>query len=212
MINKKDVESIHPPNVGWLEYKLTNQQMDYVWKCIENKKEGVKHNLAGNITGSYLLKDRGDWFWGNVLSPLRELYIETFDNRGEIYPLNQQHPCYLQHWWVNYQKQTEFNPLHNHSGVYSFVIWMKIPTDYEEQEKNPIASQTRSDDISNFQVQYVTIMGEPRSFTYRMSPKVEGVMLFFPSKLSHTVYPFYNCDEDRISVSGNILINTARRL
>ena len=212
MINKKDVESIHPPNVGWLEYKLTNQQMDYVWKCIDNKKEDVKPQLAGNITGSYALNDKGDWFWGNVLSPLRRLYLEMFDNRGEIYPLNQQHPYYLHNWWVNYQKQTEFNPLHNHSGVYSFVIWMKIPTDYEEQEKNPIASKTQSDDISNFQVQYVTIMGEPRSFTYRMSPKVEGVMLFFPSKLSHTVYPFYNCDEDRISVSGNILINTARRL
>ena len=29
-------------------------------------------------------------------------------------------------------------------------------------------------------------------------------MLFFPAKLMHTVYPFYNCDKERISISGNI--------
>ena len=29
-------------------------------------------------------------------------------------------------------------------------------------------------------------------------------MLFFPAKLHHIVYPYYNCDEDRITISGNI--------
>ena len=32
-------------------------------------------------------------------------------------------------------------------------------------------------------------------------------MLFFPSKLNHQVYPFLNCEEERISISGNILLN-----
>ena len=34
----------------------------------------------------------------------------------------------------------------------------------------------------------------------------EGMMLMFPSKLHHSVYPFYTSDEKRISVSGNISI------
>ena len=29
-------------------------------------------------------------------------------------------------------------------------------------------------------------------------------MLFFPAKLMHSVYPFYECDKERISISGNI--------
>ena len=37
---------------------------------------------------------------------------------------------------------------------------------------------------------------------------MEGTILFFPSQLQHTVYPFYNCEEDRISISGNIGFNT----
>ena len=45
-----------------------------------------------------------------------------------------------------------------------------------------------------------------------MNPDKEGTMLFFPAKLQHCVYPFYNCDEDRISISGNIKLNTAKLL
>ena len=45
-----------------------------------------------------------------------------------------------------------------------------------------------------------------------MNPEMEGTMLFFPSKLSHEVFPFFNCDEDRISISGNIKLNTTKLL
>ena len=206
------IEAIHPPNIGWLQYKLTTEEMDYVWRCIDRKKGNTKDQLAGNITSSYSLVDKSDWFWINVLKPLSLQYEKAFGNQAHRLPITQRHPFYLHNWWVNYQKQTEFNPCHSHSGVYSFVIWMKIPTDYEEQKKNPIALKTTSDDISNFRFEYSDIMGKTRGFTYRMSPKMEGTLVFFPSGLRHEVFPFYNCDEDRISVSGNILLNTARLL
>ena len=31
-----------------------------------------------------------------------------------------------------------------------------------------------------------------------------GYMVMFPSSLYHMVNPFYECDEERISISGNI--------
>ena len=111
---------------------------------------------------------------------------------------------HMHNWWVNYQNQTEFNPLHAHSGVYSFVIWMKIPTNYEDQKKLPMASQSNSSAISNFLFTYTDILGTIRSMSYEMSPEVEGTMILFPSSLNHEVYPFYNCNETRVSVSGNI--------
>ena len=49
-------------------------------------------------------------------------------------------------------------------------------------------------------------------YTYHLSPEYEGMMLFFPSRLDHMVYPFYDCDEDRITVSGNILVNTNKKI
>ena len=206
------VKAIMPPNQGWIEYKLKTQEMDYVWRCIENKKKYVKKNLAGNISASYDLMDRGDWFWLNVIIPLLKRYTESFDtNLGVRVPIASRHPFYMDSWWVNYQKQNEFNPIHDHSGVYSFVIWMKIPYDGRKENQKDIARHSNTPSIGDFQFTYSNMMGKSCIETYRLSPHYEGTMLFFPSQLPHQVYPFYDCDEERISVSGNIMSDTSRK-
>jgi len=112
--------------------------------------------------------------------------------------------------WVNYQKQGEFNPSHGHTGVYSFVIWMKIPTDWEEQNKLPMAANSNDPKISSFVFYYLNTQGGTEEWGYRLDSTYEGTMLFFPSTMSHAVYPFFNCEEDRISISGNVLLNTSQ--
>ena len=52
------------------------------------------------------------------------------------------------------------------------------------------------------------MLGHDTGSIYEMSPEMEGIMLFFPSELNHAVYPFYNCDEERISISGNLMLDT----
>ena len=203
-----DARVIHPHNYGWLEKKLSAQEMDYLWKCIDNKKESHKHLLAGNIHESNTLIDENDWFYENTLLPLIHQYGDVMGNVGGSVPVNQYHPYFLQQMWVNYQKQNEFNPLHDHGGVYSFVVWMKIPTRHFEQNKNPIALRSNHPKISTFEFRYTDTLGKISEFVYEMNPEMEGTMLFFPSKLMHQVNPFFNCDEDRISISGNIVLNT----
>ena len=132
------IKAIHPPALGWLETKLSDSEMNYLWKCIDNKKKDFRHKLVGQISASNVLVDNSDWFFNKTLKPLCKIYQEEFNNIGNDAPVNQRHPYYLNSFWVNYQKQTEFNPLHDHGGVYSFVIWMKIPTRHSEQNKNPI--------------------------------------------------------------------------
>ena len=171
-----DLKVVRPPVLGWLEKKLSDKEMDYLWRCIDNHKKSIKSTLIGQIHESNDLIDKSDWFFNNT------------------------------------QKQNEFNPLHNHNGVYSFVIWMKIPTKHNEQNNNPISSRANAHLISAFQFSYQDIIGGYRTRTYKMNPEIEGTMLFFPAKLQHCVHPFYNCDEDRISISGNISLNTAKLL
>ena len=74
------IKAVRPPALGWLEKKLSDQEMDYLWRCIGNKKGDHRSNLAGNVSGSYLLMDRGDWFWLNTLKPLCATYQKEFDN------------------------------------------------------------------------------------------------------------------------------------
>ena len=204
----KKTIGIIPPTHGWLEVELDNTEIDFLWKSIENKGENHKSELAGQIDSSYLIFDKDNWFFKNTLDSLCNTYAESFNNVGDNLPTLNTHPYFLHTMWVNYQKQTEFNPIHTHKGVYSFVIWMKIPTEYNEQKENPIAKNTNLDVISNFSFNYRDTIGDLRNYNYEMSKKMEGIMLFFPSKLAHSVYPFYNCSENRISISGNICIDT----
>ena len=200
-MRKSDSEGVRvvtPPNIGWLEKKLSANEVDYLWDCINDRGKSYKSNLAGNIHESNTLVDQSDWFYENTLLPLCHQYSCQFKPLGKV-----QHG--LIDFWVNYQKQTEFNPLHNHNGIYSFVVWMKIPTRHVEQNQNPIALNSRNPRISSFQFSYTNTLGKIQTYTYQMNPEAEGTMLLFPSELRHQVYPFYNCNEDRISVSGNIV-------
>tara|TARA_E500000305_G_C3940850_1_gene197419 strand:+ start:89 stop:772 length:684 start_codon:yes stop_codon:yes gene_type:complete len=199
------VDIITPQNYGWLEYKLNSKELDHVWKCVDNLGRSNNEELAGNITASHELKDTNDWFSNNTILPLIEIYSKSFGNRGRMTPIFGRHPYTMSSWWVNYQKQHEFNPIHRHTGVYSFVIWLKIPFDWKDQNKDNI---TNTPTKSSFEFDYVNLLGESNSFLYNLNPTNEGMMLFFPSELRHQVYPFFNCNEDRISVSGNVYLDT----
>ncbi len=202
-------EWVVPPNLGWLRYSLDDKEIDYLWNCIDNKKQYYKDQLAGNISSSFKLEDENAWFFNQTLHPLIKVYAHEFTNLGVHTPTVNVHPYTLGSWWVNYQKQHEFNPSHGHQGVYSFVIWLKIPTEHAEQNKDNI---TNTPVRSAFQFHYQNILGELDTFDYELGKNHEGKMLFFPSKLFHEVYPFYDCDEDRISISGNIFIDETREL
>ena len=204
----KKYKSVTPPQNGWIEVVLDDNEIDFLWKSIENRGGDEKPNLAGQIDSSYLILDKDNWFYDNTLEKLCNIYSESFSNVGDNLPTPNKHPYFLQTMWVNYQKQTEFNPTHTHKGVYSFVIWMKIPTDYKDQRELPTAKGTNGQPvISNFCFNYQNIIGGNEQFMYEMSKEVEGTILFFPSELKHAVYPFYNCEEERISISGNIGID-----
>lgn len=203
---ENDVKVTKPYNHGWLEKKLNVNEIDHLWQCVKSSNISNKHKLVGQITESKSLVDTDNWFFNNTILPLCEIYRQEFNNIGDWVPINNRHPYFLQSWWVNFQNQNEFVPVHDHKGVYSFIIWLKIPTKHQEQNQN---SQARSPKISAFQMFYLDILGSICQMTYEMNPEMENTMLFFPSSLKHCGYPFFNCDGEKISIAGNISINTS---
>ena len=89
---------------------------------------------------------------------------------------------------------------------------MKIPYNDKDQQKIQIAKESNLPSNGIFQIHYTNILGEPDRYFYRLNPEDEGTLLFFPSALHHSVNPYFDCDEERISVSGNIRLNTAKRI
>ena len=202
------MKTIHPNNFGWLEIKLDEVHLKHLWDCIKNPVSNHKSKLAGVISKSQLIEDKDDFFFKNVLHQACFRYEQDFNGLPvDHLPITGSHPLFLSSMWVNYQKQTEFNPRHNHCGIYSFVVWMKIPTKFQDQRKLEIA-ESNTNTISNFCFDYKNILGHDVGAIYQMSSQMEGTMLFFPSQLNHAVYPFYNCDEERISISGNLMLDT----
>ena len=200
------------PNIGVVEGKLSEEIVDDLWTLINEareKPEDMKPELAGNISSSIRLDNNSDLvndFVGEILPACIKRHMQEY---GSPYRLSMKEgeTFNLESLWVNFQKQNEFNPPHDHAGVYSFVIWMQIPTSYEEQRKLPICAESNADNhISNFAFSYTNTLGRVSTFAYNMEKQAEGYMVMFPSCLLHQVFPFYNDDGERISISGNINI------
>ena len=74
------IKSVRPPLGGWLEKKLSRQEMVFLWDIIGESEQDMKEFLAGNITKSSSLIDRDDWFWNNCLHELCGRYTKEFYN------------------------------------------------------------------------------------------------------------------------------------
>jgi hypothetical protein len=108
--------------------------------------------------------------------------------------------------WVNFQKKHEFNPLHSHTGFYSFVIWLKVPF-YIEDEMALAANKEANASPPGFSFTYVdpvSIPGCIRNIDIPVDKKYEGKIVVFPAWLNHKVDPFASSDDYRISISGNL--------
>ena len=64
--------TVNPINLGWLEYKLDEREMDYLWRCVDKKKQNVAK------VDTYDLKDTGNWFFDNTILPAIEEYHKEY--------------------------------------------------------------------------------------------------------------------------------------
>ena len=210
----------------WLDMHLSKVTMNKLWDLINNPTQPIKavhtpktklevgskispHSqpLAGNISNSIYIKDKDNWFYENVLKEWSKylFFRDSWCNYYEVV-VTKSRPLpefELKELWVNYQKQHEFNPPHRHTGIYSFVVFMKIPTHWKEQHELPLSVNSNAPCASNFQFLWDRIGASTKFF---LSPEDEGRMLFFPAWLHHEVFPFYECEEERITLSGNIIL------
>jgi hypothetical protein len=200
------------PNIGVVEAQLPEDVVAKIWTVINearDKPEDMKPELAGNISSSIRLDSSSPLLEEFVSKTIPSFMDSHMQNYGPPWRavMKEGQGFSLESLWVNFQKQHEFNPPHDHSGVYSFVIWMQIPTSYAEQKKLPICAESNADNhISNFAFSYTNTLGRVSTFAYNMEKEAEGYMVMFPSTMLHQVFPFYDNDGERISISGNITI------
>ena len=192
------------PNIGVCETQLPRDIIDNIWDLIEEAKKNpqdMKNELAGNIKSSLALDMQSPLlknFVSYVLPTLIDTHIKSFGSPWRANSNPDGNNFNLEKLWVNFQRQHEFNPPHDHSDELSFVAYLKIPKEIKEEYDNYKGKSSGPGGIS-------FIYGEcnRQAITYQAHFPEEKDLFIFPAWLKHYVAPFKS-DVERISVSGNI--------
>ena len=200
------MEKLELPNFGVIHSRLPKQLYNSLMKEILSIKKpkprgpglyiDYENTMISNLTEKgvsehYFISEKNTYKIYEVIQKMIDKYKEVFPNYLDgIKYLDRNVPLGFKTPWVNFQKKNEYLPLHEHGGVLSYNIWMKIPTK------------------SIFEYNYNSIIGKNLIHRINLTEKDEGRIVLFPAQLQHVVYPFYNSNKIRMSIAGNILLNT----
>jgi hypothetical protein len=211
-IRLKDNDTI-PVLAGNLEPKLLTGLKTTLLKIKNNKPTSHNKYLAGAIREEYTVEHQDVL---EILYFLDEMYGTYYDVFSPL-PETRQHVNFsasnqaeIGKLWVNFQKKHEFNPIHHHDGLVSFVIWVQIPFDIKKEQK--LYNNGTVNFTSQFQFVYRGLTHDIVLNSFPVEKDWEGTVLMFPASLNHCVYPFYTSDGYRISVSGNISLPATEEL
>jgi len=161
----------------------------------KSNKEDARYGLAGDLSEEYYFPE------SNIIEDIRQFFIEDLSNRFGL-PIKYisfndkilETDKRFEHIWVNEMKPNEYNPLHNHNGVLSFVWYLDVPEEIRKECNNQ-ESNTRSRGL----IQFISGLSNDQ---IRINPRTNDVLIF-NSLQRHEVYPFYS-NNKRISMAGNI--------
>ena len=176
--------------------------------CIQEKGlDKYNKELAGNIKREYGIP-KGK----SIISPfLMQMILAYNEKYPKFWKVKHSMMKYkpvdveLQSLWVNFQKKYEFNPLHTHSGFVSFVIFMSIPYDLQDEEDMFKESNNKQASKFGFFSPDHRHLGGIDVVSLNVDKSYVGKMIMFKASQVHGVYPFYTSNDYRITVSGNLV-------
>jgi hypothetical protein len=204
-------------NYGFFLIDFTDEELAPIKLEISNMIESefdsathVNEYLVGQIEKEFKLIETRQYLEA-LITPFILAYEEKYSYlKSYFYVLNEDRPIVLNDPWVNFQKKTEFNPVHFHNGLFSFVLWLDIPYDSQEEHSQDKSKNSRSPQSGDFQFLYTDILGRIAAHNLPADKNYNNKMLLFPASLSHAVYPFYTSDKFRVSISGNFIFDVKK--
>ena len=190
------------------KFEIPNEIFKELVKIVKDKSIHFNEKLSGNMKEEYSLEKYKKYFENFILSQIakNDFFVNYLDNLIIFKPNSQK--LVLESLWVNYQKKYEFNPIHTHDGIFSFIIFIQIPFIIEEEKnKSPgIKSNFNCPGYLSFLYLDSNARGGIAVENIAIDKTCEGTGLIFKSTVHHTVYPFYS-EGERITISGNIFFD-----
>ena len=179
--------------------KIQESLLRFLEKSSKNLEKSYSDKLAGHLNNQYLFPEvvQKEFYkqFLEYISAYREAHCDYFNlNKNITVNIS---PTDL---WINFMRPGEFNPLHVHGSDLSFVIFLDVPSEIQEEAKK-FSGQSAPPGSLSF------VYGQPARNdwmkTHRNFIPSTGDLFIFPSLLQHWVSPFKS-DVTRISISGNL--------
>ena len=188
------------PNQGYVQGVLKKSERDYLWSLIgdldDNDKSGFQKQLG----------DEDNYFANTVLSSYCQEYVNTY---GVPFLTNttHSHDFCMNRFWARVSLDGDYQSIHDHQSVFTFVIWLQIPFDGNKERSQQPGFRPEAGD---FVLVYTDITGRIQKKNFILTPEMEGTILVFPSSINHIVYPHYSTTDYRVSVAGDITLSSLR--
>ena len=195
--------------------------LDTAYKIRKDKKlkkdNDYRKSLAGNLTEEYsyanaftakeekIVEEELVWLASEFTKLSNKIIHQNLSREPK--DIIMQKPV-----WVNFMKEGEWNPIHNHTGDISCVTYLQVPDEIkEENNSSDTSSKSNTPSAGKLEFNYGDQIGYCNTGCI-MSPREKDIYIF-PAKLHHSVYPFKSKVE-RISVSVNFAdkVNAMRNL
>ncbi len=184
---------------------------EYLTHDFDNLCGTSNNDLAGHITHEYDLNYK-----------INDELNKFFQEMVHYYPVLQReldeykvctHTCPLEMhtMWTNFQAKGDFNPLHRHSGIFSFIIFVNIPYDLRTELRRYKKPESENA-TSKLSFIYSRANGQIGVKHIPVDKTYEKTIFMFPAKLWHCVYPFFTSDDYRVTISGNLRFNVRSEL
>lgn len=195
-------------NYGYIKDQVPADLFLKIQSEIKNKKQSYEFHTeinGNNIPFTTALTDNLDEWNSYILQLINEYFYKFPRYQKYNTVLTNNVPFALGQPWFNLQKKYEFIPNHFHDGVLGYSCWIDIPYDLKKEHSKQGVSQY----AGCFELVYSSMLGNLLIDRLYLDKTWEGHIIMFPARMLHCVYPFYTSDETRISLSGNVLYNTA---
>ena len=176
--------------------EIQNQLIDYAYDLKKKEPEGVLiSNHGGWQSSDFSVNNEDDVLHNFIINCLAGFPVidESFNMKVDA--------------WVNINKPGDYNIKHNHPGVdLAGVLWIKSPKDCGVIVFDPPTAFQSHNELNS----YIDDFKNQNNLyhCYHFNP-TEGKILVFPAHLNHLVQE-NKSNEDRISVSFNIRLNSGR--
>ena len=206
----KKPTAVDLPNYGVLECELEDKDIDYLWKLVHKYARGAKWEgnrllSIDNIDDKqFFISDDEGLFQNEVLMPAAQSYFETYGTPFKLKSTHYHLPTFSR-FWCRVSQDGDYQSIHDHQGIFTFVVWLKIP--FEGEDERQVQAGFRPE-ASDFVLCYPDTCGQYQKRNWVLGKGAEGKMLFFPSDINHIVYPHYTTTEYRVALAGDIVFDS----